>query len=120
MGLNISQIGDSIVVRLDPLDALFAIKRRLDIPRSHVESVDVVERADIRHTSGTWVRAPGTHVPGFARYGSYGFEPNREFWMVRRQEEVVVVAVRDWAYRRLVLGVRDPASLAAELRAMIG
>ena len=120
MGLNISRAGDSIVMRLDPLDALFAIKRRLDIPRSQVESVEVVERSAVPHTRGTWVRAPGTHVPGFARYGSYGFEPNREFWMVRRQAEVVVVEVRDWAYRRLVLGVRDPESLATELDAMIG
>ena len=59
MGLNISQTGDSIVVRLDPLDALFAIKRRLDIPRSHVESIEVVERADV----------PTPVAPGYGRPG---------------------------------------------------
>lgn len=119
MGVSVSPAGDSIVIELDPIDAVFAVKRRLDIPRSHVVAVEVLDRSDVPSTEGTWLRAPGTHLPGLVRYGSYGKEPLREFWMVRRQGRVVMVDVRDWAYHRLVLGVRDPDRLASQIRATI-
>lgn len=119
MGLTISQAGDSIVLKPDPIDAVFAVKQRLDIPRSHITAIDVVDRSDVPTTEGTWLRAPGTHLPGLVRYGSYGKEPLREFWMVRRQDRVVMIDVRDWAYHRLVLGARDPDRLAEQFRSAI-
>jgi len=76
----------------------------------------VLDRNAVRRTEGTWLRAPGAYVPGLIRYGSYGREPVREFWMVRRQRRVVVINVRDWAYHRLILGVSDPEAFAAAVR----
>ena len=71
--------------------------------------------ATVPPTPGTWLRAPGTHIPGLVRYGSYGREPNREFWAVYRQREVLVVTVGDWAYSRLVLATKDPHADAATI-----
>lgn len=113
MKVEVERTSDTIVVRLGLIDSIFALKGRLDIPASHVTSVQVMERAAVPLTEGTWLRAPGTYVPGLIRYGSYGREPKREFWLVSRHRRVVVIEVRDWAYHRLVLGVPDPNTFAA-------
>lgn len=104
---------DTIVLKLTGPSRVFGLKGRLDIPREHVISVEVMPRKAVPPTPGTWLRAPGTHIPGLVRYGSYGREPHREFWAVYRQREVLVVAIRDWAYSRLVLATRDPLADAA-------
>jgi hypothetical protein len=114
MAMRIEHAGDSVVLRMGLLGIL-AVKGRLDIPRSHTTSVQVMERKDVPDTEGTWLRAPGTHIPGLLRYGSYGREPLREFWAVARHRRVVVIDVRDWAYHRLVLGVPDPDEFAANV-----
>ncbi|MDH3262026.1 MAG: hypothetical protein OEM81_11050 [Acidimicrobiia bacterium] len=116
MSVKVERAGDVIVLRLGPVDSLFAIKGRLDIPASHVTSVEVMDLKAVPRTEGTWLRAPGAYVPGLIRYGSYGRQPLREFWMVRRQRRVVVINVRDWAYHRLILGVSDPEAFAASVR----
>jgi hypothetical protein len=97
------------------LDRLFALKGRLDVPKSHITKVKVMERKAVPSTPGTLLRAPGTRIPGLIRHGSYGREPDREFWAVYRHREVVVIEIADWAYSRLVLGMRDPHVAAALL-----
>ncbi len=115
MPITIHKTGDLIVVKLTGLSRIFGLKGRLDIPTSHVTSVEVRPRTEVPPTPGTWLRAPGTHIPGLVRYGSYGRVPNREFWAVYRQQEVLVVGVTDWAYRRVVIATRDPHADAALL-----
>jgi hypothetical protein len=107
---------DYLTVRLTGFDGLFALKSRLEVPLSHINSVDVLMRSRVPPTPGTWLRAPGTHVPGLIRYGSYGREPFREFWAVYRQRFVLVIRVDDWDYHRLVLGVKDAPLHAGEIR----
>ena len=117
MAIRVEHAGDSVVIRMG-LAGIFAVRGRLDIPRSHITSVTVMDRADVPYTEGTWLRAPGTHIPGLLRYGSYGREPLREFWGVARHRRVVVIDLRDWAYHRLVLGVPDPDEFAAKVSTM--
>ncbi len=101
---------DPATLRIDltGFDALFAIKRRLDIPTGLITAAAAMKRTQVPYRKGTWLRAPGTYVPGFVRHGSYGRSPTREFWAVYRQTSVLVVDVRDWEYVRLVLGIADP------------
>lgn len=117
MGVRVSHTESSVVLHFGTFESLFSLKGPLDIPRSQVVSIDVMERAHVPATEGTWLRAPGTHIPGLIRYGSYGREPLREFWQVLRQKRVVVATVSDWAYHRVVIGSGDPDRLASELRA---
>ncbi len=116
MAIRVQLSGDLIVVKLWGLGRLFALKGRLDVPKSHVTSIDVMPRKAVPPTPGTWLRAPGTHLPGLIRYGSYGREPNREFWAVYRQREVIVIGITDWAYSRLILATRDPHADASLLK----
>jgi hypothetical protein len=116
MGVRGSHTADVVTLRLGPIESIFALKGRLDVPKTQITSIEVMDRAAVPSTEGAWLRAPGTHIPGLIRYGSYGREPLREFWMVRRQKRVLVIGVRDWAYHRIILGVPDPESLAASVQ----
>jgi hypothetical protein len=107
---------DRLTVRLTGVNQVFALKGRLEVPLSRINSVDVLARAHVPPTPGTWLRAPGTHVPGLIRYGSYGREPQREFWAVYRQRYVLAIGVDGWDYHRLVLGVKDAPLHAGEIR----
>lgn len=115
MSVRVSHSGGSVALSFGPFETLFGLKRRLDIPRSQITSIEVMDRSEVPRTEGSWLRAPGTHIPGVIRYGSYGREPLREFWLVLRQRRVVVMNIEDWAYHRVVLGSTEPDRLASEL-----
>lgn len=104
MSVGVTRSGDTAVVSLNGFDRLFALKSKLEIPMSRITSVEVVARKAVPPTPGTWLRHPGTHIPGLVRHGSYGTEPNREFWAVYTQTGVLVIHVDDWSCSRLVLG----------------
>lgn len=109
-------LNDMLKVRLTGFDRLFALKGRLDVPLGSIERVEVLERRAVPRTRGTWLRAPGTYIPGLIRYGSFGRVPHREFWAVYRQRNVVVLTITGWDYSRLVLGLRDAPLHAGEIR----
>ena len=116
MGIETVIDVDHLTVRLTGFDRVFSIKSHLEIPLSHISSVEVIERKEIPPTPGTWLRAPGTHLPGLVRHGSYGRQPHREFWAIYRQRYALVISVENWDYSRLVLGVKDVPLHAGEIR----
>lgn len=116
MPIGLQLKSDLLTVTLSGPSALFALKGRLDVPLEHVTAVEVMLRGAVPSTPGTWLRAPGAHIPGLIRYGSYGRKPKREFWAVYRQREVLVIEVAEWAYSRLVLATRDPHADAAMIK----
>lgn len=120
MSIDISVEAQTLQVRLGPIGRLLAVKRRLEIPNHLVVDAEAMARTAVPSGDGTWLRAPGTHIPGLIRYGSYGRAPRREFWVVMRQQRVLVITVRDWDYARVILGIRDPDSHAAAISAKIG
>jgi hypothetical protein len=116
MGIEALVDLDHLTINLTGPDRVFSLKTHMEIPLSKISSVDVVERKRVPPTPGTWLRAPGTHVPGLVRHGSYGRAPQREFWAVYRQRLALVIRVEGWNYSRLVLGIKDVPLHAAEIR----
>ena len=116
MGIEAVVELDHLSIDLVGLDRLFALKRQLEVPLGQISAVDVIERKQVPPTPGTWLRAPGTYLPGLVRHGSYGRAPHREFWAIYRHRLALVVTVDDWAYSRLVLGVKDAPVVAGEIR----
>ena len=110
---------DQLIVELTGLDTVLSLKARLEIPMSAVTSVEAKGRDSVERLPGRWLRLPGAYVPSMVHHGSYGWRPNRDFWAVYRQEKVLVVRLDGWDYRRLVLGVRDPDRVAAELSRVV-
>jgi hypothetical protein len=53
--------------------------------------------------------------------GSYGTGDKRDFWLVRKADELLVIELRPGAaYRRIVLEVSDPHAEALRLRPELG
>lgn len=118
MAIDIHSRGSDVVVALTGFDRIFALKSRLEIPKDRISAVDVKKRRELESEARpSWLRMPGAHVPGLVRHGSYGLDPRREFWAVYRQENVLVISLRDWEYIRLVLGIPNPWSVASWLQA---
>jgi hypothetical protein len=101
-------------VRLGGSDAVWAFKRRLDVPLSAVSEVRLTEDLSPwlgwRNNELGGLRMPGTMVPGLIAAGSYW--SRRKGWMfccLRRNQRALVVDLEPGAgrYRRLVLGVED-------------
>jgi hypothetical protein len=109
-------IGDrDLRIRLGGIDRALAFKRELTVPLDRVGSAAVMPRGSVPAGEGTWLRAPGTHIPGLVRHGSYGREPHRELWAVFRHADVLVIEIAGGDYARIVLGVDDPEEVAAAI-----
>ena len=119
MGTGVRVESQMLLVGLGPIGRVLAVKRRLEIPLHLVAGACAIDRNDVPPGEGTWLRAPGTHIPGLIRYGSYGRAPHREFWAVTRQSRVLVVTVADWEYTRVILGMSGPDSAAASISAAL-
>jgi hypothetical protein len=119
MSVHLSVEDSALRVRLGGIDRLLAMKAGLDVPAERVRSVSAVERRRVPYIRKTWLRLPGTHLPGLVRHGSYGRPPTRDFWAVFRSPVVVVVEIEDWDYARLVLRCEDPQSTAVRLAAEV-
>ena len=119
MSIELSIDGENLRLRLGGIERLLALKRHLEVPAHLVTGVAALDRTAIPPGKGTWLRAPGTYIPGLIRHGSYGVPPHREFWAVFRQRRVLVVNVRDWDYARLVLGIPEPDVHASTIAAAV-
>lgn len=118
MRITVSDDGRTITFRLAPLQVPLAFRSKLDVPVEAIRSVEAMPRADVPY--GPILRAPGTYIPGLARFGSFGRKPNRHFWAVSRHDPVLVVDLEGWEYTRIVAGVadagRDAGSIQMALR----
>jgi len=110
--------GDRFVVELHGWDAFYCCRRRVEVPINEVEGVGVYARERVPAQGLRW---PGTSLPGVIRAGSFGFRSARDFWDVRKGQEVLVVALKpDAEYRRIVLEVPDPRDEMLKLRPVLG
>ena len=113
MSDSVTIVEGDLRVRLGGVDRLLAIRSEVTVPLDRVVSAAAVPRGSVPVGEGTWLRAPGTHIPGLVRHGSYGREPHREFWAVFRRDPVLVIETAGGDYARIVLGVGDPEGIAA-------
>lgn len=102
---TVSIVEGRLVVELNGLDRLWALKSRLRIPLEHVRGASA-DPGMIHEPKG--LRVGGTHVPGVITAGTFHQEGDRVFWAVKDAAKAVVVELRDERYARLVLQVDDP------------
>lgn len=119
MAIDVEVSEDLVVVNLTGKDRIFALKSSLKIPAAKIRSVEVLPRRDVPPVKGVMLRIPGTYIPGAVHHGTYGLGANREFWAYYRQEEVLVISVDEWEYRRIVLGTENPAMDAMRLSRIV-
>jgi len=104
---RVSIDGGDLVVDVEGMDKLWALKSRLTIPLQNVRGA-TADPGIVREGKG--FRAGGAHVPGVIVAGTFHDEGERIFWDVHDAEKAVVIQLDDERYARLVIEVADPTS----------
>jgi hypothetical protein len=115
--VHITIENDKVVLEVQGWDKLWALKSRLEVPRSNIRGVS----ADPTIACGWWKgwRAPGTHLPGVIIAGTFYQDGKRIFWDVKDPEKSIVIELADDRYDQLIVEVADPAAEAKRIRDVI-
>ncbi|WP_225830512.1 hypothetical protein [Streptomyces sp. NK08204] len=100
----------NLIVEIEGLDRLWALKSRLTIPLAHVRGA-TADPGIVREPKG--LRSLGTYVPGVITAGTFHVDGERVFWDVQDPAKAVVIQLSDERYARLVVQVPDPRATVA-------
>ena len=109
---------DALIVHVEGMDRLFALRSRLEVPLSHVEGAEADPEEARRRWHGIMERR--IWVPGPITAGTYYQEGELVFWDVHDPEKTVVIRLKDERYRRLVIEVEDPEATVARVNGATG
>jgi hypothetical protein len=104
--------GETLVVTVEGLDRLWALKSRLEIPLANVRGA-TLDPGIVRGYKG--VRTAGTNVPGVVVAGTFRTEGERVFWDVHDPTKAVVIELADDQYARLIVEVPDPRATVDQI-----
>jgi hypothetical protein len=113
---EVSIVDGALVVRMQGIRALAALKGELRVPLAHVKGAEADPEV-FKKPRG--LRLFGTGLPGFYLGGSFLGRGEWTFWDVHRPENAVVVTLDREFYSRLVLEVDSPAETVGLIRAAI-
>ncbi|MER7283444.1 hypothetical protein ABT369_54390 [Dactylosporangium sp. NPDC000244] len=100
----------NLVVEIEGLDKLWALKSRLAIPLANVRGA-TADPGIAREPKG--IRAPGAHIPNVITAGTFHLDGEKVFWDVHDPRKAVVIELADERYARLVIEVEDPRAVVA-------
>ncbi len=103
---------ETLTVTLSRSERVLGLLRDLEVPRSAVQSVEVVPDG-IAATRG--LRAPGLGVPGIRYIGTWRGRGGKTLVSVRRGQPAVRVRLTAQRFDTLLLGADDPAAVAGAL-----
>lgn len=106
-------INDRVVeIQLSPLECLWAfhLSGKIEVPLETIQSV----RLEQPHSSW-WkeLKAPGTHLPGIFKAGTYYTERGREFWYVQGDQPCLCLDTTAGYYKRIVIASAEVADWTA-------
>ena len=96
-----------LVVHVEGVDKLLALKSSITIPLEHVAGAD----PDASEATGLFhgLRLPGTNLPGIITAGTFLSHGEWTFWDVHDAANAIVIRLHDERFSKLVIGVDDPA-----------
>lgn len=97
---------DSLVLRVQGADKMWALKSELSIPLANITSVYVSPNAFDDVPRG--VRVLGSAVPNVVRAGTFYTHDGKVFWDVHDPTKAIVIELTDENYDALVVEVADP------------
>jgi len=109
--------GGDLVVDVEGMDKLWALKSRLTIPLANVRGA-TADPGIVREGKG--IRAPGTYLPGVIVAGTFHDDGERVFWDVHDSAKAVVIQLADERYSRLIIEVADPSSTVDLIESAVG
>ena len=109
-------VEDAVVFEILGLHKLWALRSRIRVRLSHITEVRVVtDLTEVGESNRKWLRAPGTHIPGLIKAGSFLSDGRSVFWDVVRPSRVILVELVHEGYDRLVIEVADPQKAVEKL-----
>ncbi|MDN5749933.1 MAG: hypothetical protein L0H64_15685 [Pseudonocardia sp.] len=104
-----------VVVRLTRLEKVAALRGDVRVPRDAVRAVEQVAAGDAL-AAVRGFRAPGLHVPGLTKIGTWRRAGGRVFAVVAGRRTAVRIVLAGARYREIVVSTPDAAAVAAALR----
>jgi len=103
MQLSLNQ--NQLVIQLDWYEQLlaFTLHNPITVPLDHLLEV-TAEEPQSRWTD---LRAPGTHLPGVIKAGTYYTRHGREFWYATVDRKFLVLELREEPYQKIVLTMEN-------------
>ncbi len=95
-----------IEIKIEGMDVLWAMKRKLIIPKSSVVNV-YLKPKDLKSPH---LKFPGSSVPGLILSGTYYGKGRKEFWTTHFKDGVVF-DLKDFKYSRVVIDIENPQSI---------
>ncbi len=77
----------------------FTLHNPIEIPVDHIVRATTAEP----QSSWTGIRAPGTHIPGVIKAGTYYTRRGKEFWYAIADATFLTIELRDQPYQKIVL-----------------
>lgn len=116
--VNLSVEDGKLVLVLEGLDKLWAVKSRLEVPLSNVSGV----RADpdiTREKGHTGLKLVGARLGERLIAGSFRQDGDTVFWDVHDPAGAVVIDLHDEHYARLIVEVENPAAAVAAVQSAL-
>jgi hypothetical protein len=109
--------GADLTVHLGPVDKALALRGDVRIPLASVQDVKVTDRP---LTNLRGVRAPGFGIPDVLAYGTWRHSGGLDFVAaLGRGPALLITTDEDAPFRRLLVGMPDPAAGAALVQAAL-
>jgi hypothetical protein len=115
--VNASVEGDRLVLEVQGIDKLWALRSRLEFPLAHVVSVDANSDQVGRWWHG--LKVLGTDVPGLLGAGTFYYHRELVFWDVHDPANAIVLSLDHERYKKLIVEVENPAATIDRLQAAI-
>jgi hypothetical protein len=105
---------DNLIFEVQGWDKLWALKSRLEVPRSSIRGI----HADPTIARGWWkgFRLPGTYLPGVIIAGTFYRHGKRIFWDVKDPQKTIVIDLANDRYDQLIVEVADPTTEIQRIR----
>jgi hypothetical protein len=87
-------------IDLEGLEKALAIKGGFEIPLQNILKAGT----EAHRTGWEETRAPGTHLPGVTKAGTYYTPRGKEFWYVT-DKGVLVLELENESYKRIILSI---------------
>jgi hypothetical protein len=107
---RLSVLDGTLIVEVEGLDKLWALRSRLEIPLANVRGA-TADPGIVHESKG--VRLGGTSLPGVITAGTFRSAGEWVFWDVHNPAGAIVIQLADERYSRLVVEVADPRAAVA-------
>lgn len=81
---------DGLLIKLEGLERLWALRRQLSIPKQVIASVQFLDEKPPQNFALPFIKLPGTVLPKILMAGQFVKPGERDFWYLRVQHEGMV------------------------------